>query len=85
MSDTDETGETRTDWREAVEDRVWARWRWLLGFVVVVFVLNNLVGLIVGGLGAIAFAHRLAGQALRAGRIAQQVREIVVEPERAED
>lgn len=72
--------ETPPDWREAVEDGIWARWRWLLAFVVLVFVLNNLVGLVVGGLGVIAFAHRMSGRAIRAAKLAQQVREIVADP-----
>ncbi|MDH3206118.1 MAG: hypothetical protein OEO79_05865 [Gemmatimonadota bacterium] len=65
---------------ETLEDQVWARWRLLLVLVVVLFALNSLAGLVVGGLGFIAFAHRLAGRALKAGRLAQQVREIVIDP-----
>jgi len=71
--------ETRRDWKEALDDRLWAQWRWLIALVVLVFVLNNLVGLMVGALGLIAFANRIAGRALRARRLAQQVRQIVAE------
>jgi hypothetical protein len=72
--------ETRRGWLEALEDGVWARWRWLIAFVVLIFVLNNLFGLIVGALGAVAFANRLVGRALRAQRLAQQVRQVVADP-----
>ena len=72
--------ETPGSWREALEDRVWAQWRWLLGLVVLVFVLNNLVGLLVGGAGLIAFANRIVGRALKAQRLAQQVRQTLADP-----
>jgi len=71
--------ETRRDWKEALDDRLWAQWRWLIALVVLVFVLNNLVGLMVGALGLIAFANRIAGRALRARRLAQHVRQIVAD------
>ena len=72
--------ETPPGWREALEDGLWARWRWLVALVVLVFVLNNLAGLIVGGAGLIAFANRIVGRAIKAGRLAQQVRQIVADP-----
>ena len=75
-----DTTETPRGWGEALEDSVWARWRLLLVIVVLLFVLNNLAGFVVGGLGLVAFAHRIAGRAVRAGRLAQQVREIVIDP-----
>jgi len=71
--------ETRRDWKETLDDRLWAQWRWLIALVVLVFVLNNLVGLMVGALGLIAFANRIAGRALRARRLAQQVRQIIAD------
>ncbi len=72
--------ETPRDWREALEDRVWARWRWLIVLVVFVFVLNNLAGLLVGIVGVLALAHRIAGRVMNARRLAQQVRQIVADP-----
>ena len=72
--------ETPRDWKEAVEDRFWAKWRWIVALVVLVFVLNNLVGLLVGGVGLIAFANRIVGRALKAHRLAQQVQQIVADP-----
>jgi len=72
--------ETPRDWREALEDRVWARWRWLIVLVVFVFVLNNLAGFLVGIVGVLALAHRIAGRVMNARRLAQQVRQIVADP-----
>jgi hypothetical protein len=45
--------------------------------VLLLFALNNLAGLIVGALGMIAFANRIAGRALSARRVVQQVQQIV--------
>lgn len=67
------------DWKEALEDRVWARWRLLLVIVIAVFVLNNLAGLLVGGAGLLALAHRIAGRVVRAGRLVEQARNIVAD------
>lgn len=72
--------ETPRGWRETLEDGVWARWRWLLALVLLVFVLNNLVGIVVGGLGLMAFANRIVGRALKAQRLARHVRQIVADP-----
>ncbi len=72
--------ETPRDWREALEDRVWARWRWLIVLVVFVFVLNNLAGFLVGIVGVLALANRIAGRVMNARRLAQQVRQIVADP-----
>ena len=72
--------ETPRDWREALEDRVWARWRWLIVLVVFVFVLNNLAGFLVGIVGVLALANRIAGRVVNARRLAQQVRQIVADP-----
>ena len=73
-------GETPRDWREALEDRVLARWRWLIVLVVFVFVLNNLAGFLVGIVGVLALANRIAGRVMNARRLAQQVRQIVADP-----
>ena len=52
--------ETPRDVGEALADRVWARWRWLILVIALVFALNNFAGMLVGALGAIAFANRVA-------------------------
>ncbi|HAC07064.1 MAG TPA: hypothetical protein DC060_21945 [Gemmatimonadetes bacterium] len=44
---------------------------------VLLFVINNIVGLLVGSLGLIAFANRIAGRLLSAQKVVQQVQEIV--------
>ncbi len=72
--------ETPGDWMEALEDRVWARWRWLIVLVLFVFVLNNLAGFLVGIVGVLALANRIAGRVMNARRLAQQVRQIVADP-----
>ena len=54
-----------------------ARWRWLVAAFVLLFVINNIVGLLVGSLGLIAFANRIAGRLLSAQKVVQQVQEIV--------
>lgn len=72
--------ETPRDRKQALDDGTRARWRWLIALVVLVFVLNNLAGLIIGGLGVIAFANRIAGRAIKAQRLAQQVRRVVSDP-----
>ena len=75
------SGETPRDWMAALADRVWARWRWLVVLVVLVFVLNNVVGLVVGTVGLIALANRIAGRLLKARTVLQQVRQIVTDPD----
>lgn len=72
--------EAPPDWKTSLGDRVWGRWRLLVVLVVVVFALNSLAGLVVGGVGLIAFANRIAGRFLTARRVVQQVREIVIDP-----
>ena len=67
------------DWKESVADWVWARWGWLVVGVLLVFALNNLVGVVVGTVGFIAFANRVAGRLLKARRVVQQVRETVAD------
>ena len=65
------------DWKERSADWVWARWGWLLAGVLLLFALNNLVGFVVGALGFLALAHRVAGRLIKAGRVVQQVRETI--------
>jgi FtsH-binding integral membrane protein len=73
------SSEPPRDWKEALTDRVWARWRLLLLAVVLLFVLNNVAGLAAGALGLIAFASRISGRLLRARRMVQEVRQIVAD------
>jgi hypothetical protein len=49
--------------------------------VVFLFVLNNLVGTLVGSLGLIAFANRIVGRVLSAQRVVKQVQHIVSDPD----
>jgi len=58
-----------------------ARWRWWVVGALLLFALNNLVGLAVGALGMLAFANRIAGRALKAGRVIAQVRDMVSDQE----
>lgn len=60
---------------------IWARWRWLLAGVVLLFILNNLAGIVVGAVGLVAFANRIVGGVLGGLRAVQQVQEIVGGPE----
>ena len=62
-------------------DWVAARWRWLIVAVLLLFAFNNLVGLVVGSLGLIAFTNRIAGRVLGARRVVQQVQQIVSDPD----
>ena len=62
------------DWAEA-------RWRWLIVAVLLLFAFNNLVGLVVGFLGLIAFVNRAVGRVLRARRVVQHVQQIVTTPD----
>ena len=62
-------------------DWVAARWRWLIVAVVLLFAFNNLVGFVVGSLGLMAFANRIAGRVLSARRVVQQVQQIVSDPD----
>ncbi len=75
------SGEESRDWMEILVDWVEARWRWLIVAVLLLFAFNNLVGLVVGSLGLIAFANRFAGRVLSAQKVAQQVQEIVSDRE----
>ena len=65
------------DWKGKLGDWIGARWRWLVAAFVLLFVINNIVGLLVGSLGLIAFANRIAGRLLSAQKVVQQVQEIV--------
>ncbi len=67
------------DWKESLADWVWARWGWLALGVLVLFALNNFIGLVVGATGLIAFAHRLTGRLLKARQVVDQVRKVVAD------
>lgn len=54
-----------------------ARWQWLVLVFVLLFALNNLVGIIVGAVGLILFANRIAGRLLAAQRVVRQVQQVV--------
>ena len=80
------SGEESRDWKESLVDWVEARWRWLIVAVLLLFAFNNLVGLVVGSLGLIAFANRITGRVLSARRVVRQVQQIVSDPDdRGED
>lgn len=53
-----------------------ARWQWLVLVTVLLFALNNLVGIIVGAVGLILFANRIAGRLLAAQRVVQEVQQV---------
>ena len=72
-----ESGQDTRDWMGKLGDWIGARWRGLILAVLLLFALNNLAGLIVGALEMIAFANRIAGRALSARRVVQQVQQIV--------
>ena len=75
------SGEGSRDWKTTLADRLEARWRWLILAVLLLFAFNNLAGLVVGFMGLIAFANRVAGRVLAARRVVQQVQEIVTDPD----
>ena len=75
------SGEESRDWKEVLVDWVGARWRWLIVAVVLLFALNNLVGLVVGSMGLIAVVNRVVGRVLKARRVVQQVQQIVANPD----
>ena len=75
------SGEESRDWGEILADWVGAHWRWLLLAVVLLFAFNNFAGLVVGFMGLIAFANRVAGRVLKAQRMVQQVKQIVADPD----
>ncbi len=75
------SGQDARGWRGKLGDWIGARWRWLIIAVVLLFALNNLVGMVVGSLGLIAYAHRIAGRVLSARRVVQQVQQIVSDPD----
>ena len=75
------SGEESRDRNRLLLDWVAARWRWLIVAVVLLFAFNNLAGLVVGITGLIALANRVAGRALKARRVVQQVQRIVTGPD----
>ena len=79
------SSEESRDWKAILADRVAARWRWLILAVLLLFAFNNLAGVVVGVMGLIAFANRVAGRVLKAQRVVQQVQEIVADPDDRRD
>ena len=75
------SGQDARDSKAKLGDRIGARWRWLIVAVLLLFVINNLVGLVVGSLGLIAFANRIACRVLSARRVVQQVQQIMSDPD----
>ena len=71
------SGQDARDWKGKLGDWIGARWRWFIVAVLLLFAFNSLVGLVVGSLGLIAFANRIAGRVLSARRVVQQVQQIV--------
>ena len=62
-----------------------ARWQWLVVAVVLLFALNNLVGIVAGAVGLIAFAHRISGRLLGAQKVVEQVQQMVSDPDDSGD
>ncbi len=62
------------DWLEA-------HWRWVIVGVLLLFAFNNIAGVLVGVTGLITFANRVAGRALKAQRVVQQVQQMVTKPD----
>ncbi len=80
------SGQGARDWKGTLGDWIGARWRWLIIAVLLLFAFNNLVGWVIGSLGMIAFANRIAGRVLSARRVVRQVQQIVSHPDdRGED
>ena len=80
------SGQDTRDWKGKLGDWIEARWRWLIAAFLLLFVINNLAGLLVGSLGLIAFANRIVGRLLSARRVVQQVKQIVSDrDDRGED
>ena len=75
------SGQDAGDSKGNLGDWIGAHWRWVIGAFVLLFVINNIAGLLVGALGLIAFANRIAGRLLSAQRVVQQVQEIVSDPD----
>jgi hypothetical protein len=73
--------EESRDGKEVLVAWLEARWRWLIVAVLLLFAFNNLVGLVVGFLGLVAFANRIVGRVLKARRVVQQVQQIVTNPD----
>jgi hypothetical protein len=79
------SGQDIQDWKGKLGDWLAARWRGLIVAVLLLFVLNNLAGLLAGSLGLIAFANRIAGRVLSAQSVVQQVKQIVSDPDDREE
>ena len=78
------TSESR-GWEERLGAWLGARWQWLVMGVLLLFALNNVVGILVGAVGMLLFAHRIAGRLLGAGRVVAQIQEIVGDSDPADD
>lgn len=79
------SNQNAADWGERVGAWLGARWQWVILAILLVFALNNLVGVVAGAVGLLLFANRIAGRLLGAGRVVRQVREIVIEPDGSEE
>ena len=75
------SGQDSPDWGERLGAWLGARWQWVLAGVLLLFALNNIVGLVVGAVGLLAFANGIVGRLLGARRVLVQVQEIVSGPE----
>jgi len=75
------SSEESQDWTENVASWIEAHWRWLILAVLLVFALNNFAGFVVGIMGIIAFANRVAGRVLKARKVVQQVQGMVTNPD----
>jgi len=73
------------DWGVRLGAWLGARWQWLVVGVLLLFALNNLVGVVVGALGLLAFVNGIAGRLLGARRVVQQVQKMVGDPEDPEE
>ena len=72
------------DWGEKVGAWLGARWQWVILAILLVFALNNLVGVVVGLVGLLLVVNRIAGRLLGARRVLRQVQEIVIDPDGSE-
>ncbi len=75
------SSEEAGDRKETFLDWAVTHWRWFVVPIVLLFALNNIAGLVVGITGLIALANRVAGRALKARRVVEQVQQIVSGPD----
>ena len=69
------------DWGERVGAWLGARWKGLVVAVLLLFALNSLAGLVVGAMGLILFAHRVAGRLMGARRVVDHIQQFVSDPD----